>query len=109
MDADTAADLKAFIAGEGLWDQDALAALVDRLGDESDDVSLRLVVILGSLLERSRSAPVPTRLAADIDGVVYPRLWKILEAVWDELPVSEVRIRVDSLGARLSPWLEPVA
>ncbi|HWH34933.1 MAG TPA: hypothetical protein VNT56_06375 [Acidimicrobiales bacterium] len=110
MPADVATALEALIAGEGLWhDEGGLETLVSRLAEASDPASLTLAAVLGSLLARRRRGPVPVRLAADIDGVVYPRLWKILEAVWDELPASEVRVRLDSLAARLAPLLERAA
>lgn len=104
--ADVAEDLETFIAGEGLWQADELDAMVTRLACEGDAASRTLAADLGAVLARTRAAPVPRRLAADIEGVVYPRLWKVMEAVWDDLPDSELRTRVAGLNVRLAPLLD---
>ena len=68
-------ELEAFIAVEGLWDADALAAMVVRLDGEADSVSPVLAGNLAAVLGRIRSGPVSVRFTADVEGVVYPRLW----------------------------------
>ena len=100
-------ELEAFIAGEGLWRDDELAAMVGRLAAESDEASRTLATDLGAVLARSRAGPLPRSLVADIEGVVYPRLWKLMEAVWDGLPAAELRTRVTGLDERLAPLLDP--
>jgi len=49
--------------------------------------------------------PLSKGLVADIEGVVYPRLWKLIEAVWDGLPDAELRTRVSGLDDRLAALL----
>jgi len=49
---------------------------------------------------------MPRRLTADIEGVLYPRLWKLMEAVWDGLPDAELCTRVVGLDDRLAPLLD---
>ncbi len=98
-------ELVAFIAVEGLWDAEALATMVAHLDAEADPVSPVLAANLGAVLERIRRAPVSVRLTADIEGVVYPRLWKVMEGVWDGLPEAELRTRASGLDARLAPLL----
>ncbi|MDP9452234.1 MAG: hypothetical protein M3P97_02325 [Actinomycetota bacterium] len=106
MRREVVAELEAFIGGESLWDAEALGAMVARLEAEPDSVSPVLAADLGAVLERVRRGPVPVRLAADVEGVVYPRLWKVMEGVWDDLPEAELRTRARVLDARLSPLLE---
>jgi hypothetical protein len=40
-----------------------------------------------------------------VEAVVYPRLWKVLEAVRAELPEGEQRTRVHVLNRRLARLL----
>ena len=79
--------------------------MVARLAAEPDGASRTLAENLAAVLERSRSGPITRRLTADIEGVLYPRLWKLMEAVWDGLPDSELRTRLALLGDRLAPLL----
>ncbi len=98
-------ELEAFIATESLWDAEALAAMVSRLGGEEDSVSPVLAANLAAVLGRIRRAPLSVRLTADVEGVVYPRLWKVMEGVWDGLPETELRTRASGLDRRLAPLL----
>ncbi|MEO5679204.1 MAG: hypothetical protein ABIS47_06010 [Acidimicrobiales bacterium] len=99
-------DLEAFVESGALWDPAAVEALVARLDAETaatgDPLPAQLARPLGSVLWRLRLGPVPTRLAADIEAVAYPRLWKVLEAVRQGLPDGELRIRIEVMGRRLS-------
>lgn len=79
--------------------------MVARLAAEPDGASRTLAENLAAVLERSQSGPMTKRLTADIEGVLYPRLWKLMEAVWDGLPDSELRTRLARLGDRLAPLL----
>jgi hypothetical protein len=97
--------LETFISEEGLWSQERLQAMVERLEAEADAVCHRLAADLSAVLRRSRSRPVPTSLVADIEGVLYPRLWKLMEAVWDGLPEAELYTRLQGLDRRLAPLL----
>lgn len=105
MRAGVVEELEAFIADEDLWCDDALAAMVGRLAAEPDEASLTLAANLGAVLARSRAGPMSQALVADIEGIVYPRLWKVMEAVWDELPDAELRTRLVGLDDRLAPLL----
>jgi hypothetical protein len=104
--ADLAGELEAFIAEEGLWQAEALEAMVTRLADEADGASRTLAENLRRVAVRSGAGPMPKRLTADIEGVLYPRLWKLMEAVWDGLPGAELRTRVAGLHDRLAPLLD---
>ena len=99
-------DLEAFVEAGALWDPDAVGALIAKLDAETaatgDPLPAQLARPLGSVLWRLRLGPVPIRLAADIEAVTYPRLWKVLEAVRGGLPDGELRIRIEVMGRRLS-------
>jgi len=103
---EVADDLEAFVETGALWDPAAITALIARLDVETeitgDPLPAQLARPLGSVLWRLRLGPVPTRLAADIEAVAYPRLWKVLEAVHGGLPDGELRIRIEVMGRRLS-------
>jgi len=99
-------DLEAFVEAGALWDPVAVEALIARLDAETeatgDPLPAQLARPLGSVLWRLQLGAVPPRLAADIEAVTYPRLWKVLEAVRDGLPDGELRIRIEVMGRRLS-------
>lgn len=99
-------ELDEFISSGQLWDPVELAALVTRLEAISaadDDLVIGQVArFLHSVLVRQQIGPVPARLAADIEGIVYPRLFKVMEAVWDGLPAGELRTRIEVMNRRLS-------
>jgi hypothetical protein len=48
---------------------------------------------------------VPEPLRREVEAVIYPRLWKVLEAVRDGLPEGEQRARVHVLNRRLARLL----
>jgi hypothetical protein len=99
-------DLEAFVEAGALWDPAAVEALIAKLDAETaetgDPLPAQLARPLGSVLWRLQLGPVPPRLAADIEAVTYPRLWKVLEAVRGGLPDGELRIRIEVMGRRLS-------
>ncbi|MBW3579927.1 MAG: hypothetical protein KY447_01140 [Actinobacteria bacterium] len=100
-------ELERFIGAEGLWRADELQLMVERLRAEPDDVCHRLAASLAAVQRMVEDGRLATRLVADIEGVVYPRLWKVMEAVWDELPTSELSNRATVLDQRLAPLVGP--
>lgn len=99
-------ELEQFIGGEGLWETEQLQTMVEHLRGEPDDLCHRLAANLAAVHQRIQDGPVPSRLVADIEGVVYPRLWKLMEAVWDELPAGELANRAAVLDRRLGPLVD---
>ena len=106
MRAEVADDLEGFIEAGSLWDPPALAAFVSHLGtiaEADDDV---LVGRLGRFLEavrlRQQVGEVTPRMRAEIEAVVYPRVWKVIEAVRTEMPDSELRTRLEVMNRRLA-------
>lgn len=99
-------EVEEFIRRGHLWHEQALRALVERLEQESESTADPLPRQLGgtlrSLLLRLGIGQVPPRLASEVEGIVYPRLWKVMEAVRDGMPDSEVRVRIEVFNRRLS-------
>ena len=99
-------DIEEFVRRGKLWHADELSALVSRLEAESDTtgdpIPRQLSAPLRALLVRMRIGEVPNRLASDVEGIVYPRLWKVMEAARDGLPDGELRTRIEVFNRRLS-------
>ena len=104
---DTVADqLEAFVEAGALWDDDAVAAMVAALAAESETTGDPLPGRLGRFLEavrlRQRVGTVPAPFRAEIEAIVYPRVWKVIEAVRDGLPDAELRTRLEVMNRRLA-------
>jgi len=99
-------ELEEFVRRGRLWQPDDVRALVDRLEaetlDTGDPIPRLLCTPLKSLLVRMQVGDVPSATAADVEAIVYPRLWKVMEAARDELPEAELRTRIEVMNRRLS-------
>jgi hypothetical protein len=99
-------DLEEFIREGWLWDPPNLERVIERLEDESrdtdDPVPQMLAHPLRAILLRLGMGELPKRLANDLEGIVYPRVWKVMEAARDGLPDGELRTRIEVLNRRLS-------
>jgi hypothetical protein len=99
-------ELEEFIRDGSLWDPPELERVIERLEDESratdDAVPQMLAHPLRAILLRLGMGELPQRLANDLEGIVYPRVWKVMEAARDGLPDSELRTRIEVLNRRLS-------
>lgn len=106
MRPEIADELEEFIRRGKLWSADELTALIDLLEHESaacgDSVAGLLCTPLKALLVRLRMGALPPTTAADVEAVVYPRLWKVIEAARDDLPDAELRTRIEVLNRRLA-------
>jgi hypothetical protein len=99
-------ELEEFVRRGALWDGPELAALIATLETEAvtgaDAVAGLLSQPLRSVALRSRMGVITPRMANDVEGIVYPRLWKIMEAVRDEMPDGELRTRIQVFNRRLA-------
>ncbi|HEX2039990.1 MAG TPA: hypothetical protein VHF47_09710 [Acidimicrobiales bacterium] len=99
-------ELEEFVRRGGLWDRGELDGLVTRLERESDEtgdpIPRLLAHPLRALLVRLGMGEVPRRMANDVEGILYPRIWKVMEAARDGLPDGELRTRIEVLNRRLS-------
>ena len=106
MRPELADELEEFVRRGELWDPDELARLVASLeretADTADPIPAMLAQPFSSLLVRQRMGALPPRMAHDIEGIIYPRLWKVMEAMRKGLPDGELRTRVEVLNRRLA-------
>jgi hypothetical protein len=99
-------ELEEFVRRGALWDSAELAALIATLeadaAGEGDAIAGLLTQTLRSVELRTQLGELPKRVACDVEGIVYPRLWKIMEAVRDDMPDGELRTRVEVFNRRLA-------
>ena len=106
MRTEVADRLEAFVESGGLWDDDAVGALVAELTAESESTGDPLPGRLGRFLEavrlRQQVSEVAAPFRAEIEAIVYPRVWKVIEAIRDHLPDAEIRTRLEVMNRRLA-------
>jgi hypothetical protein len=99
-------ELEEFIRAGGLWDDLLLSALIASLEADAtgrgDTIAGLLTQPLRSVGLRAQLGDIPRRVAGDVEGIVYPRLWKVMEAVRDDLPDGELRTRIEVFNRRLA-------
>jgi hypothetical protein len=103
---DVVDELEEFVRRGGVWDPDDLDALVLLLEDEAvqehDPIPHLLAQPLRALRVRLGMGDIMPRMANDVEGILYPRIWKVMEAARDGLPDGELRTRIEVLNRRLS-------
>jgi hypothetical protein len=87
------------------WDEAALADVARRLRALGGSPVAELHHGFAGIGLRMAEGDVPEPLRREIEAVVYPRLWKVLEASRAGLPEGEQRARVDVLNRRLARLL----
>jgi hypothetical protein len=106
MRAAVADRLEAFVEAGTLWDGAAVTQMVTWLTDEStatdDPLPARLGRFLDAVRLRQQVADVPAPTRAEIEAIVYPRVWKVIEAIRGELPDAELRTRLEVMNRRLA-------
>ncbi|MGH8999617.1 MAG: hypothetical protein ACRDY7_09525 [Acidimicrobiia bacterium] len=91
--------LERLIEAGALWEPDELARMAELAqGGTTGD----LAQLFSALGVRMAMAPVPDSVRREVEGVVYPRLWKLLESVRDGLPSGEQQTRISVLNRRLA-------
>jgi len=99
-------ELEAFVESGALWDDSSVASLVAWLGGESESTDDPLPARLGRFLDavrlRQRVSAVPAPKRAEIEAIVYPRVWKVIEAIRAGLPDAELRTRLEVMNRRLA-------
>jgi hypothetical protein len=88
-----------------VWDETALADLADRLGGLGPSPVAGLAHGFAGLRLRLGMGDMPEPRRREVEAVVYPRLWKVLEAVRAGLPEGEQRVRVQVFNRRLARLL----
>jgi hypothetical protein len=99
-------ELEEFVRLGHLWNAEGCAAMVERLLAESeatgDPLPARLGRFLDAVVIRTRISDVPSNLRVQIDAIVYPRVWKLIEAIRDGLPDAELQTRIEVMNRRLA-------
>ena len=101
IDVDLADELEAWIERGVIWDPGELDHFAARLvgaGHPAGDLAHTFT----ALRLRLEMGTVADRLQRDVEAVLYPRLWKVIEAVRDDLPAGEQRTRIQVLNRRLA-------
>lgn len=106
MRAELADELEEFVRLGHLWSTPDCTAMVARLTAESDATGDPLPGRLGRFLDavtlRTRLGEVPGPLRVQIDAIVYPRVWKVIEAIRDGMSDGELRTRIEVMNRRLA-------
>lgn len=87
------------------WDEAELADLSGRLEALEASPVAELAHGFAGVRLRLQMGDVAEPLRREVEAVVYPRLWKVLEAVRAGLPEGEQRARVHVLNRRLAHLL----
>ena len=97
--------LEQFFETGFVWDEGVLADLADRLCAFGRSPVAELAHGFAALRLRLGMGDMPEQLRREVEAVIYPRLWKVLEAVRSGLPEGEQRARVQVLNRRLARLL----
>lgn len=95
-------EIEEFVRAGALWDERHRAELISALERDGDAIAGLLTHPLRSVGLRAEQGEIEKRLAGDLEGIVYPRLWKIMEAVRDDMPDGELRVRIEVFNRRLA-------
>lgn len=103
--SDLVDELEDFVGRGDLGSGEDVGALVRRLRSEAEErgdgnASL-LADALRPLLSRVQAGGVPRCTLHELEAIVYPRMWKVMEAALGGLSDGEVRTRITALGRRL--------
>ena len=88
-----------------VWDDAVLADISDRLSAFGRSPVAELAHAFAGVRLRLGMGDMPEPLRHEVEAVVYPRLWKVLEGVRSGLPEGEQRARVQVLNRRLARLL----
>jgi hypothetical protein len=105
VEPDIVAFLEQFLENGFVWDETDLADLADRLAALGASPVAELAHGFTGLRLRLGMGEMPEPLRREVEAVIYPRLWKVLEAVREGLPEGEQRARVQVLNRRLARLL----
>jgi len=87
------------------WDEAELDGLVDRLTALGETPVAELAIGFAAVQACLQTGDMGEPLRREVEAVIYPRLWKVLEAVRAGLPEGEQRARVQVLNRRLARLL----
>lgn len=102
MQPDVIAFLEDFFEDGFSWDEAVLDDVAQRLGALEGSPVAGLAEGFTGIRRRLETGDVSQPLRREVEAVIYPKLWKILEAVRAGLPEGEQRARVQVLNRRLA-------
>ena len=105
MEPDVVVFLEQLFEAGFAWDEAELADLADRLAALGGSPVAELAHGFAGVRLRLGMGDMPEPLRREVEAVIYPRLWKVLEAVRAGLPEGEQRARVHVLNRRLARLL----
>jgi hypothetical protein len=105
MDPDVVAFLEELFESGFVWDEAELARLSERLEGLAGSPVAGLAHGFAGVRLRLEMGEIPEARRREVEAVIYPRLWKVLEAVRAGLPEGEQRARVQVLNRRLARLL----
>ena len=105
MAPDVVAFLEQLFESGFTWDEAELADLSGRLEALDGSPVAELAHGFAAVRLRLQMGDIAEPLRREIEAVIYPRLWKVLEAVRAGLPEGEQRARVHVLNRRLARLL----
>lgn len=104
-EVDLADELERLIEQDAVWETAELRRGTERIAAVSGPPAAALVRCLTFLADRLEEGPCADGVRREVEGLVYPRVWKLLEAVRDGLPDGEQLNRIRSLDRRLTQLL----
>ena len=105
MEPDVVAFLEQLFETGFAWDEAELDDLSSRLERLGASPVAGLAHGFTEVRRRLGAGDVPEPLRREVEAVIYPKLWKVLEAVRGGLPEGEQRNRVTVLNTRLDRLL----
>lgn len=102
MQLDAIALLEDFFEDGFSWDEAVLDDLARRLAALEGSPVAGLSEGFAGVRHRLATGDIPEPLRREVEAVIYPKLWKVLEAVRAGLPDGETRARVQVLNRRLA-------
>jgi hypothetical protein len=105
MDPDVVAFLEQLFETGFAWDGAELSGLAGRLDALGGSPVAELAHAFTALRLRLEMGEIPDARRREVEAVIYPWLWKVLEAVRAGLPEGEQRARVRVLNRRLARLL----
>jgi hypothetical protein len=101
MGSELAEALEQWIERGVLWDAQELRSVRDRLAT-AGALFPDLDHVFEALRLRLEMCPISPTMRRNVEAVVYPRLWKIIDAARQNLPDGEQRTRIQVLNRRLA-------
>jgi hypothetical protein len=102
VEPDVITVLENFLEGGLTWDEAALDGLSESLAGLDGSPVAELAGGISGVRRRLAAGGMTEPQRREVEAVIYPKLWKVLEAVRSGLPEGEQRARVQVLNRGLA-------